>query len=136
MADVSFRAAGAYLVPGWGRTAVPVSPSSSISRGRPAFWKVVQAAESQRTSPHSTKPSFQFFQLQPGGSGFLWSTSKGRRVPPPCGLAPVWVLRRPPLRHWHDTVRTGLPGTCLAGCRLDILKGKCEHIFYLKPPVP
>lgn len=31
MAGVSFRAAGAYLVPGWGRTAVPVSPSSSIS---------------------------------------------------------------------------------------------------------
>lgn len=100
MAGVGLRAAGAQLVPGWARTALPVSLSSAIAWAREDLLsgKLSRQQSHRGLVPAGPESSLPFLQHQPGGSGFWRAASKGRRVPLPCGLARVWEL---PLRHWQ-----------------------------------
>lgn len=100
----------------------------NLGRGSPAFWIVVLTAGSQMTSPHVTRVVFQL--RLPGGS------LEGLRSPATLRSSSGLAGTAPSPRRYHDTLRAGLPGSCLAGCRLHVVQGKSEHILCLKTPVP
>lgn len=102
-------------------------------RGSPSLWTVVPAVESQLTRPHGS-PSLHSGSFSSGFGG--WGSLKGLETPATLWSSSGLAATAASLRHWRDAVRAGLPGSSLAGCRLDFVKGKSEHIPCLKPLVP